>query len=404
MVEAIAETDEDLTLKYLEEDEIGLEELMAALRKATLASELVPVLCGSSLKNKGVQPLLDAVIHYLPSPQERPPITGMNPATEEPVVRHPDFSEPMTALVFKIITDPYVGRLAYVRVYSGILHSGEAMLNVTRGRKERIGRLMRIYAEKREEMKEIGAGDIAAIIGLKQSFTGETLSDPSDVALLEAITFPEPVISVAIEPRTKGDQDKLADALNRLSDEDPTFKVRVDENTGQTLIAGMGELHLEVLVDRMIREFRVNANIGKPQVAYRETITNRVDTEGRFVRQSGGRGQYGHVKVVFEPLDAAADSSSWTRWSAAQCRVSTSVRSKQVSARRWKAASWAAIPLSMSRLRCMMVRTTRSILRKWHSGLPVRWPCAMAFLAASQLCWNLSLMSKSLSRTNIWAT
>ncbi|MCO6451019.1 MAG: elongation factor G [Caldilineales bacterium] len=303
MVEAVAETDEELTLKYLEEEEISEDELIAALRRATLAGDLVPVLCGSSLRNKGVQPLLDAVINYLPSPTDRPPITGINPETEESAVRYPDFSQPVSALVFKIVTDPYVGRLAYVRVYSGVLRSGETILNVTRGRKERIGRLMRIYAEKREEVKEIGAGDIAAIIGLKQSFTGETLSDPSDVALLEAITFPEPVISVAIEPRTKADQDKLSEALGRLADEDPTFKVRVDENTGQTLISGMGELHLEVLTDRMIREFRVNANVGKPQVAYRETITVPVDSEGRFVRQSGGRGQYGHVKVKYEPLD-----------------------------------------------------------------------------------------------------
>lgn len=303
LVEAIAETDDELTLMYLEGETIEQPELITALRKATLTGALVPVLTGSSLKNKGVQPLLDAVIRYLPSPNERPPITGMHPQTEEPLVRTTDFSEPTTALVFKIVTDPFVGRLAYVRVYSGVLRSGENMLNVTRGRKERIGRLMRIYAEKREEIKEIGAGDIAAIIGLKQSFTGETLTHPDTPILLEAISFPEPVISVAIEPRTKADQDKLADALGRLSDEDPTFRVKVDENTGQTLISGMGELHLEVLVDRMVREFRVNANIGKPQVAYRETITREVDAEGRFVRQSGGRGQFGHVKVRFEPLD-----------------------------------------------------------------------------------------------------
>ncbi|RME80025.1 MAG: elongation factor G [Caldilineae bacterium] len=303
LVEAIAETNDDLTLKYLEGEDISNEELIAGLRQATLRGELVPVLCGSSLKNKGVQPLLDAVVYYLPSPLDRPPISGTSPTSDEVVTRPPEFDAPTTALVFKIVTDPFVGRLAYVRVYSGILQSGKALLNVTRNRKERIGRLMRIYADKREEITEIGAGDIAAIIGLKQSFTGETLSDPNHPILLEPITFPEPVISVAIEPRSKADQDKLSDALSRLADEDPTFRVRVDENTGQTLISGMGELHLEVLIDRMIREFNVNAKVGKPQVAYRETITQPVEAEGRFVRQTGGRGQYGHVKVRFEPLE-----------------------------------------------------------------------------------------------------
>ncbi|NOZ70479.1 MAG: elongation factor G [Chloroflexi bacterium] len=303
LVEAIAESDEDLTVKYLEGETISEEELIAGLRRATLKGTLVPVFCGSSLKNKGVQPLLDAIIRYLPSPLDRPPITGTVPNTEEVISRETDFDEPTTALVFKIVTDPYVGRLAYVRVYSGILRSGKPVLNVTRNRKERVGRLLRIYADKREEIKEIGAGDIAAIIGLRHSFTGETLSDPDNPILLESITFPAPVISVSIEPRSKADQDKLAAALKSLADEDPTFRVRVDENTGQTLISGMGELHLEVLIDRMVREFNVNAKIGRPQVAYRETITQAVEAEGRFVRQSGGRGQYGHVKVRFEPLE-----------------------------------------------------------------------------------------------------
>jgi len=303
LLEAIAETDDDLTIKYLEGENISAEELKQALRNAVLRNELVPVLAGTALKNKGVQPLLDAVIDYLPSPLDRPAITGVDPRTDEIVTRSPSFDEPTTALVFKIVTDPYVGRLAYIRVYSGIVESGKTLLNVTKGKRERIGRLMRIYAEKREEVKEIGAGDIAAIIGLKQSFTGETLSDPNHPIVLESISFPEPVISVAIEPKSKADQDKLAEALRRLADEDPTFRVRVDEQTGQTIISGMGELHLEVLVDRMIREFKVHANVGRPQVAYRETITKPVDAEGRFVRQSGGRGQFGHVKVRFEPLE-----------------------------------------------------------------------------------------------------
>ena len=303
LLEAIAETDDELTIKYLEGETITPQELKQALRGAVLRNEIVPVLAGTALKNKGVQPLLDAVIEYLPSPLDRPAITGIDPRTDEIVTRSPSFDEPTTALVFKIVTDPYVGRLAYIRVYSGIVESGKTLLNVTKGKRERIGRLMRIYAEKREEVKEIGAGDIAAIIVLKQSFTGETLSDPANPVVLESITFPEPVISVAIEPKSKADQDKLAEALRRLADEDPTFRVRVDEQTGQTIISGMGELHLEVLVDRMIREFKVHANVGRPQVAYRETITRPVDAEGRFVRQSGGRGQFGHVKVRFEPLE-----------------------------------------------------------------------------------------------------
>jgi elongation factor G len=303
LLEAIAETDDDLTIKYLEGESISVAELRLALREAVLRNDLVPVMAGTALKNKGVQPLLDAVIDYLPSPLDRPAISGVDVKTDEVVTRSPSFDEPPPALVFKIVTDPYVGRLAYIRVYSGIVESGKTLLNVTKGKRERIGRLMRIYAEKREEVKEIGAGDIAAIIGLKQSFTGETLSDPNNPIVLESISFPAPVISVAIEPKSKADQDKLGEALRRLADEDPTFQVRVDEQTGQTIISGMGELHLEVLVDRMIREFKVHANVGRPQVAYRETITRAVQAEGRFVRQSGGRGQFGHVKVRFEPLE-----------------------------------------------------------------------------------------------------
>ena len=275
--------------------------------------------------------MLDAVVNYLPSPLERPPISGLDPKTGETVTRSTDFDEPTTALVFKIITDPYVGRLAYVRVYSGILKSGKNMLNVTRDRKERIGRLMRIYAEKREEIKEIGAGDIAAIIGLKQSFTGETLTEPDKSILLEAITFPEPVISVAIEPRTKADQDKLADALGRLSDEDPTFQVRVDENTGQTLISGMGELHLEVLIDRMIREFKVSASVGKPQVAYRETITadSRMQKAGSCDNRAD-EANSAMSRFVLSPWILVADMFSRTQLSAEQCLASSSSLSKWV--------------------------------------------------------------------------
>ena len=301
LIERIAETDEALTLKYLEGEPISVEELRQALRRATLRRQLVPVLCGSALKNKGVQPLLDAVVYYLPSPLDVPPIKGINPETGEEEERPVDEDAPFAALAFKIVSDPYVGRLAYIRVYSGKVKTGTRVKNVTRGKTERIGRLLRMHANHREEISEVYVGDIAAVVGPKHTFTGDTLADPNHPILLESIQFPEPVISVAIEPRTRADQDKLSEALRRLAEEDPTFRVRTDEETGQTIISGMGELHLEVLVDRMVREFKVWANIGKPQVAYRETITQPVRAEGRFIRQTGGRGQYGHVIVEFEP-------------------------------------------------------------------------------------------------------
>jgi elongation factor G len=303
LVERLAETDDALTIKYLEGEEITSDELRRALRQATLAREVTPVLCGSSLRNKGVQPLLDAIVDFLPSPIDIPPISGVNPYTKKEEVRRADDGEPLAALVFKIQTDPYVGRLAYFRVYSGWLKAGAAVTNATKARKERIGRLVRMHADHREEIEEVHAGDIAATLGLKATFTGETLCAPDGPIILESITFPEPVISVAIEPRTTADQEKMSQALTRLAEEDPTFRVRIDENTSQTVISGMGELHLEVLVDRMLREFKVGANVGKPRVAYRETITQSVRSEGRFVRQTGGRGHYGHVVLEIEPLE-----------------------------------------------------------------------------------------------------
>ncbi|HEX9075310.1 MAG TPA: elongation factor G [Anaerolineae bacterium] len=305
MVELIAETDEALTTKYLEGHDISEEELRPALRRATTSGKLVPVLCGAALRNKGVQAVLDAVVDFLPSPLDIPPVRGVNPEDATKIEkRSADENEPTAALAFKIVTDPYVGRLAYVRVYSGKLATGQALLNPTRrNQRERIGRLVRMHANSREEIDEVLAGDIAAIIGPKNTFTGDTLCDPAKPIVLETIKFPEPVISVAIEPRTKADQDKMAEALRRLSEEDPTFRVRTDEETGQTIISGMGELHLDVLVDRMVREFKVWANVGKPQVAYRETITRPVRSEGRFVRQTGGRGQYGHVWLELEPME-----------------------------------------------------------------------------------------------------
>jgi elongation factor G len=303
LVERIAETDERLTERYLEGETLDNEELLAALRQATIAGKLVPVLCGSALRNKGVQLLLDAICDLLPSPLDVPPVGGIDPRTEEPVVRGAGTDEPFAGLAFKIVADPHVGKLAYVRVYSGTMESGTYVYNSTKGERERIGRLLLMHANKREDIKSVEAGNIAAVIGLKSTITGDTLCDQNNPVILEAIRFPEPVISVAIEPRTKADQDKLGVALQRLGDEDPTFRVRTDTETGQTLIAGMGELHLEVIVDRMQREFNVDAHVGRPQVAYRETITRPARAEGRFVRQSGGRGQYGDVWLEVEPLE-----------------------------------------------------------------------------------------------------
>ena len=304
MVEQIAETDDDLTMKYLEGEEITVEELKAALRRATIRGELTPVYCGSSLKNKGVQPLLDAVVDFLPSPLDVAEVRGIDPRTEEEVTRPPSDDAPLAALVFKIVTDPYVGRLAYFRVYSGKITQGSQVYNATRRKRERIGRLLRMYADRREDVTEVLAGDIGAVLGLKNSFTGDTLCDMANPIVLESISFPEPVISIAIEPKSTADQDKLSQALHKLAEEDPTFRVRTDEQTGQTIVSGMGELHLEILIDRLKREFNVKANVGRPRVAYRESITRAVPkVEGRFVKQTGGRGQYGHVVISMEPAE-----------------------------------------------------------------------------------------------------
>jgi elongation factor G len=302
LVEEIAETDDDLTVKYLEGEQISIDELKAALRRAVIANKVTPVYCGSALRNKGVQPVLDAVIDYLPSPADIPPVRGINPEKDVEVEFPAEDDAPLSALVFKIVTDPYVGRLAYFRVYSGVIKQGVMVYNSVKGRKERVGRLLRMYADRREDLQEIMAGDIGAVLGLKDSFTGDTLCDAHSPVILENISFPEPVISVAIEPKTTADQDRMAEALKKLSEEDPTFRVRSDENTGQTIISGMGELHLDVLVDRMLREFRVHANVGRPRVAYRETITRVVPKVNyKYVKQSGGHGQYGHVVLTMEP-------------------------------------------------------------------------------------------------------
>ena len=303
MIDAIAETDDDIMMKYLEGEEISVEELKAALRKAVIANQLFPVLCGSSYKNKGVQMLLDAVIDYMPAPIDIPPIKGVVPGTEEETTRPSSDEEPFSALAFKIMADPYVGKLAFFRVYSGTLESGSYVFNSTKGKKERIGRILQMHANSRKEIERVYSGDIAAAVGLKDTTTGDTLCDEKSPVILESMEFPEPVISVAVEPKTKADQEKMGTALARLAEEDPTFKVRTDEETGQTIISGMGELHLDIIVDRMNREFKVECNVGKPQVAYRETIRKAVKSEGKFVRQSGGRGQYGHVVIDLYPLD-----------------------------------------------------------------------------------------------------
>ncbi len=308
MIEKIAETNESLTDKFIEGKEISTDELKAALRQAVLENKVTPVFCGSALKNKGIQPLLDAIVDYLPSPVDIPAVVGVKPGTDEEISRLPDDEEPLSALVFKIVTDPYVGRLAYFRVYSGKIKKGSTVYNSSAGKKERVGRLLRMYADRREDIEEVSAGDIGAVLGMKNTFTGDTLCDAANQILLETITFPDPVIFVAIEPKTLADQDRLSEALHKLSEEDPTFRVGTDENTGQTLIWGMGELHLEVLVDRMKREFKVQAKIGRPRVAYRESIRRAVpEVEYRYVKQTGGRGQYGHVVLALEPAEPGSD-------------------------------------------------------------------------------------------------
>ncbi len=306
LLEAVAEYDEDLMMRYLDGEEITEDQIKSALRKATVEVKIVPVLCGSSYKNKGVQPLLDAVLHYLPSPLEVPPVHGFEPGTGKELVRNADDNEPFSALAFKIMADPYVGKLTYFRVYSGMLASGSYIYNSSKEKRERVGRILRMHANHREDINNVATGDIVAAVGLKATSTGDTLCVESAPVLLENIIFPEPVIDVAIEPKTKADQEKMSLSLSKLGEEDPTFRTRTDDETGQTIISGMGELHLEIIIDRLLREFKVGANVGRPQVAYKETIGASIKTEGKFVRQSGGRGQYGHVWLQLEPLEPGA--------------------------------------------------------------------------------------------------
>jgi len=301
MIEAIAELDEELMMKYLDGEEISIEELKAALRKGVINNEIVPVICGSSYKNKGVQMMIDAVIEYMPSPIDIPAIKGVDADNGEEIERHTSDEEPLAALAFKIATDPFVGKLAFARVYSGVMESGTYVLNANKGKKERIGRLVKMHANSREEVQELRAGDLGAVIGLKMTTTGDTLCDEDNAVVLESMEFPEPVIEVAIEPKSKASQEKMGVALAKLAEEDPTFKTYTNQDTGQTIIAGMGELHLEIIVDRLQREFKVECNVGKPQVSYKETIRKEVKAEGKFVRQSGGRGQYGHAVIELIP-------------------------------------------------------------------------------------------------------
>ena len=302
LLEKLADVDDELAEKYLEEATVDPDEIRKVIRKGTLDLTLVPVLCGAAFKNKGVQPLLDAVVQYLPSPLEVPPILGINPRTKKEEDRKVDDSEAFSALVFKLVNDSYVGNLAYLRVYSGVLKSGDTVLNATKQKKERIGKILKMHANKREEVREIRAGDIAAAVGLRTATTGDTLTNAGKQIVYEGLDFPAPVISIAIEPKTNADQEKLSDSLDRLAMEDPSFIVKVDEETGQTIISGMGELHLEIIVDRLLREFKVNANVGKPQVAYKETISRKISIEEKYVREIGGRGIYGHVVLEFEPM------------------------------------------------------------------------------------------------------
>jgi len=303
LLEALSDIDEIIMEKYLEGKEITIEEIKAAIRKGVVNFKLFPVLCGSAFKNKGAQPLLDAVVDYLPSPADIPPIRGINPNTKQEEERLHENSSPFSGLVFKIMTDPYVGKLSFVRVYSGVLESGSYVYNSTKDKKERISRIFMIHANKREEIKDCEAGDIVALVGLKNSLTGDTLCDENNPIILESIEFPEPVIFIAVEPKTKNDQEKLSLSLQKLAEEDPSFRVRTDEETGQTIIGGMGELHLEIIVDRLKREFKVEVNVGKPQVAYRETVKGKAQSEGKYIKQTGGRGQYGHVFIEIEPLE-----------------------------------------------------------------------------------------------------
>jgi len=378
LVERVAESDDVLMEKYLGGEDLTPEEIKGAIRKLTVNSELYPILCGSAFKNRGVQPMLDAVVDYLPSPLDVPPMVGHKPNHEEvEMTRKPDTSEPFSALAFKVATHPFFGTLTFIRVYSGQISSGSAVVNTTKGRKERIGKLFQMHANKENPVDEALAGHIYAAIGLKDTTTGDTLSDPNEQIVLESMTFPDPVIQVAIEPKTKGDQEKLSTAIQKLSAEDPTFQVHHDEETGQTIIAGMGELHLDILVDRMKREFKVEANVGKPQVAYRETIRRTVEKfDYTHKKQTGGSGQFAKIQISIEPLDTTESGELYefeNKVTGGRSRASTSRRSTPVSRTPCSTACSRATRWSASRRRCSMAPTTTSTPPRWRSRSPARW-------------------------------
>ncbi len=392
MVEKIAELDDALTVRYLEGEEISVPELKEALRKAVLTNKTTPAFCGSAMRNKGIQVLLDAVIDYLPSPADIPPVRGVNPDDLEEVIELPaEDNAPLSALVFKIVTDPYVGRLAYFRVYSGTLSQGSMVTNSTKGKRERIGRLIRMYADRREDITEVRAGDIAAALGFKETFTGETLCENKKI-LLETISFPEPVISVAIEPKSTSDQEKMGEALKKLSEEDPTFRVRSDETTGQTIISGMGELHLDVLVDRMLREFRVQANIGNPRVAYRESITRKVPkAEVKYAKQSGGRGQYGHVVFTMEPGERGSGivfENKIVGGSVPREYIPAIEKGVKETSESGVIAGYPVVDLKVYLDRWFLPRG--GLRTKWHSRWLPRWLSRKASKRAVPSCWSRS--------------
>jgi elongation factor G len=389
LVESVAENDDEMLHKFLEGETPTAAELRKALRGAVIGMKLFPVLCGSSFKNKGVQTLLDAVVEYLPSPLDVPPIEGHNPDNmEEVIYRHADDSEPLTALGFKIMTDPFVGQLIFVRLYSGHLKTGDTVLNPRTGKSERIGRLLKMHANKREEIVEIYAGDICACVGLKNLVTGDTICTDKSPIVLESIDFPAPVIHVAVEPKTKADQEKMGMALAKLAQEDPTFKVHTDPDSGQTIISGMGELHLEIIVDRMMREYKVEANVGKPQVAYRETIRKKAEAEGKYIRQTGGSGNYGHVKIRVEPNEPGKGFEFINDIKGGVVPREYIKPTEQGIREALQGGYWPATRSSTSRRPCLTAATTMSTPTKWRSRLPDRWRSRKQPARRRRCCWS----------------
>ncbi len=400
LIEAVAELDEELTMKYLEGEEISMDEIKAALRKGTVNVQIIPVLCGTAYRNKGVQMLLDAVVDYMPAPTDIPPIKGVNPDTDEEDERPSDDDAPFSALAFKIATDPYVGRLSFFRVYSGTIDAGSAVYNSTKGHRERMGRILQMHANSRKDIEKVYSGDIAAAVGFKNTTTGDTLCDEKHPIILESMEFPEPVIRVAIEPKTKAGQEKMGIALSKLAEEDPTFRTYTDEETGQTIIAGMGELHLEIIVDRLLREFKVEANVGNPQVAYKETVRRSADVDTKYKRQSGGSGQYGHVKIILEPNESGKGYEFINKV------VGGSIPKEFIEPvnQGIQGAMQAATRLSTARSRCTTAPTTRSTRRKWRSRSQARWPSRKRCARPTRCSWSPSCRWTCSSPRNIWAT